>query len=103
MSDPHDSSAPAVAGAADARDREEADDVAVRSLVKRALGADATAVPPPDFLAGVQRRIRIRSRGKFFADGWSTTHARTSYALAGLITVALALLAYVALVPTTFR
>jgi hypothetical protein len=85
----------------DLEEREERDDVAVRSLVKRAF--DTGTAPPPDFLAGVQRRIRVRSRGKFFADGWSTTQARTSYVLAGLMTVALALIAYLALTPTALR
>ena len=27
----------------------------------------------PDVLKGVQRKIRMRSGGKYFADGWSTT------------------------------
>jgi hypothetical protein len=72
---------------------------AVRELVKRALAADTLAKDPPDILRGVQRRIRVRSRGKFFADGWSTSQARQSYLLVALITLLLAALAYWALVP----
>jgi hypothetical protein len=96
MSDPHD--APP---AADLDDRDDPQAVAVRALLKRAFGANsAGGEPPPDLLPGVQRRIRVRSRGKFFADGWSTTQARMTYALAGLLTIAVAVLAYLALVPT---
>jgi hypothetical protein len=84
-------------------EREDTGDVAVRALVKRALGAGGGALPTPDLLPGVQRRIRARSRGKFFSDGWSTTQARLTYVLAGLMTVALAVLAYLALAPTAFR
>jgi hypothetical protein len=74
---------------------------AVRDLVKRALATDALAKDAPDILRGVQRRIRLRSRGKFFADGWSNTQARQAYlllalALATLIVVGLA---YYALLP----
>jgi hypothetical protein len=57
----------------------------------------------PDLLPGVQRRIRTRSRGKFFADGWSTTHARVNYALVGLLTLLLVVLAYFVLSPIDVR
>jgi hypothetical protein len=89
--------------AADRADQDDQDDpqaVAVRSLLKRAFGPDSAAQPAPDLLPGVQRRIRRRSRGKFFGDGWSTTQARMTYTLAGLLTVAVAVLAYLALAPT---
>jgi hypothetical protein len=72
---------------------------AVRELLKRSLSADAIAKDPPELLVGVQRRIRKRSRGKFFADGWSTTHARASYAVVALVTLLLVALAYYALGP----
>lgn len=42
----------------------------VRQLMRGALSRPST--PPPDLTQGVQRRIRTRSRGKFYADGWST-------------------------------
>jgi hypothetical protein len=63
---------PEVAG--DDRDPE-----ALRALLKRSLSKNSTATP--SLLAGVQRRIRQRSRGKFFADGWSTAHTRVSHVL----------------------
>jgi hypothetical protein len=74
---------------------------AVRDLVKRALAKDTLANDPPDILRGVQRRIRLRSRGKFFADGWSTANnARPAYyVLIALITLLVVGLAYYALLP----
>jgi hypothetical protein len=79
------------------------EDLAMRALVKRALAVDPTEGPPPNLLPGVQRRIRHRSRGRFFADGWSTTQTRTSYALVGIITILLVFLAYFALAPFDVR
>jgi hypothetical protein len=79
---------------------EEADErqaEAMRSLLKRSLARDVENAP--DLLAGVQRRIRARSRGKFYADGWSTTHARMNYVLIGLLTLLLVVLAYFVLSP----
>jgi hypothetical protein len=83
--------------------REEADDLAVRELVRRALATDAVAKNPPDILRGVQRRLRLRSRGKLLVDGWSAMHARHAYVVAALITLLLVALAYFALAPTDFR
>ena len=74
---------------------------AVSALLKRSLARDEENAP--DLLVGVQRRIRVRSRGKFFADGWSTTQAHASYALIGLLTLLIAVLAYFALGPTGIR
>ncbi len=80
---------------------DERDDRAVRDLLKRSLAADDESAP--DLLAGVQRRIRIRSRGKFFADGWSTTQTRASYVLIGITTLLLVVLAYLMLSPIGMR
>ncbi|HEY5147940.1 MAG TPA: hypothetical protein VII82_14295 [Polyangiaceae bacterium] len=79
----------------------EADAQAMRALLKRSLSRDGENAP--DLLAGVQRRIRARSRGKFFADGWSTTQARVNYALIGILTLLLAVLAYYMLSPMGMR
>jgi hypothetical protein len=76
---------------------------AVRDLVKRALSDDAIAGETPDLLRGVQRRIRKRSRGKFFADGWSTAQSRVGYILVALITLLLVAIAYFALSPMGLR
>jgi hypothetical protein len=80
---------------------DERDERAVRELLKRSLAADEENAP--DLLAGVQRRIRIRSRGKFFADGWSTTQTRASYILIGITTLLLVVLAYCMLSPIGMR
>lgn len=77
------------------------DERAVRDLLKRSLAGDEENTP--DLLAGVQRRIRIRSRGKFFADGWSTTQTRASYVLIGITTLLLVVLAYCVLSPIGMR
>jgi hypothetical protein len=74
---------------------------AMRALLKRSLARDVENAP--HLLAGVQHRIRVRSRGKFFADGWSTTQARASYALVGILTLLLVALAYLMLGPIDFR
>jgi hypothetical protein len=79
----------------------DADASAMRALLKRSLSRDGETAP--DLLAGVQRRIRARSRGKFFADGWSTTQARVNYALIGILTLLLAVLAYAMLGPMGMR
>ena len=75
----------------------------MRELVKRAFSSDTLAKDTPDILRGVQRRIRTRSRGKFFADGWSTTQARQAYLLVAVVTLLLAAIAYYALVPMDIR
>jgi hypothetical protein len=78
-------------------DADESHARAMRALLKRSLARDVENAP--DLLAGVQRRIRTRSKGKFYADGWSTTHARMNYVLIGLLTLVLVVLAYVVLSP----
>ena len=82
---------------------DDAESLAVRDLVKRALAADTLTKDTPDILRGVQRRIRHRSRGKFFADGWSTTQTRHAFLLVALVTLLLAATAYYALGPMDIR
>jgi hypothetical protein len=41
----------------------------MRSIVRGALRGEGEA---PDVLAGFQKKMRERSHGKFYADGWST-------------------------------
>ena len=82
---------------------EEQDEAQVRDLLKRALSHESMSSDAPDLLAGVQRRIRKRSRGKFFADGWSTGQARIGYVLVALVTLLLVLVAYYALGPMDVR
>jgi hypothetical protein len=56
--------------AGDAPDIDEAQAESVRNLLRGTL--DRAERDAPDVLRGVQRKIRQRSRGKFYADGWST-------------------------------
>jgi len=45
------------------------EDERLRSALRGALRVSGTA---PDVLAGFQKKVRERSEGKFYADGWST-------------------------------
>ena len=65
MSDVSDSQAP-----------EGEDDDRLRSLVRGAMRDDTEA---PDVLAGFQKKVRERSGGKFYADGWSTSRNPPEY------------------------
>jgi hypothetical protein len=80
-------------------EREDRDDDPIRALLKRSAAKQDYA-PPPDIVRKVQRRIRQRSKGKFFADGWSTTQSRVNYALVAIIMLVLVALVYFALGPT---
>jgi hypothetical protein len=82
---------------------EQPEDLAVRDLVRRALAPDASRRDAPDLLEGIQRRIRRRSRGKFFGDGWSTGQARVGYVLVALVTLLLVAVAYFGLAPIDVR
>jgi hypothetical protein len=79
---------------------EELTDEHMRSLLRGALSADEPA--PTKVLRGVQKKIRQRSRGKFYAEGWSTARHPPVYTY--LLTAALMLVVlfvmYAVLVPT---
>ena len=75
-------------------------DPAMRALLQRATKKIESEQPAPDLLPGVQRKIRKRSRGKFFADGWSTTNMHINFALIAFVMLSILLIAYVALGPT---
>ncbi len=75
-------------------------DPAMRALLQRATKKWESDQPAPDLLPAVQRKIRKRSRGKFFGDGWSTTNMRINYALIAFVMLSIILIAYVALGPT---
>jgi len=74
---------------------------ALASLLRRSLagGPSAAAANEPDLLRGVQRRIRKRSQGKFFADGWSTAEGRVSHALIAAAMLLILVVAFFALGP----
>jgi hypothetical protein len=79
----------------DDRDSKDAD--AIRALLKRSVAKEEPE--PPDIVRKVQRRIRQRSKGKFFSDGWSTTQSRVSYALVAVMMLLLIAVVYFALGP----
>ncbi|MET0795143.1 MAG: hypothetical protein ABW061_26730 [Polyangiaceae bacterium] len=70
----------------------------VRSMLRGALREEA---PPPNVLAGVQKRIRERSRGKFYADGWSTAKhpPLNTYLVTSLLMLAVLGVSYMLLSP----
>ena len=45
---------------------------ALKALLKRSLPGEPKA-DDRELLASVQRKLRKRSKGKFYGDGWSTT------------------------------
>ncbi|WP_394823973.1 hypothetical protein [Pendulispora albinea] len=73
----------------------------MRSLFASMSSMSAPDAPrPPLLLPGVQRKLRERSRGKFFGDGWSTSPSRASYGVVALIMLLIIAIAYFALGPT---
>jgi hypothetical protein len=69
----------------------------VRSILRR---AKIRRPPEVDLLKGVQRRIRERSRGRFYADGWSRRASPTStYVVTSLLMLVILTLVYFVLLP----
>lgn len=69
----------------------------LRSALKGAAGEPA----PPDVLGGFQRKLRQRSRGKFYADGWSTSRHPpiNTYLITSLMMLAVLGIIYALLAP----
>jgi len=85
-------------GVAPAAPETESEELApdLRSALKGGAAEDA----PPDVLAGFQKKLRERSGGKFYEDGWSTsrhppinTYLITSLMMLAILGVIYALLA----------
>jgi hypothetical protein len=75
------------------------DEVDVRDLLRGALRPPPGSVAPT-LLPGVQRRIRLRSRGKFYGDGWSTARSpRSTYLVTSVIMLLLVAVVFLLLVP----
>ena len=82
---------------------------ALSALLKRSLEPaplSPSAEPAPDdaekdrlLLASVQRKLRQRSKGKFYADGWSTSQSRVNYALVAGVMLVVIVAVYLALGP----
>jgi hypothetical protein len=73
----------------------------MRDLLRGALGREPPPPPEADVLRGVQKRLRERSRGKFYADEWSTakqppigTYLVTSAIMLAIVLVTYAILHY---------
>ena len=80
---------------------DELDEVDVRDLLRAALEP-----PPPKprddavLLKGVQRRLRVRSKGKFYADGWSTSRSpRSTYLVTSIFMLLLIAFVFLVLIP----
>jgi hypothetical protein len=89
---------------------EEVEVPALSALLKRSLAApveaETTTGAPEELsaqdralLVGVQRKLRQRSKGKFYADGWSTTHSRVNYALVAGVMLVVIVAVYLAMGP----
>ena len=82
---------------------EEKEDPALKALLKRSLSVPApepTKQEDAELLKGVQRKLRKRSKGKFYSDGWSTTQSRINYVLVAMIMLLTIAIVYFALGPT---
>ncbi len=73
----------------------------MRDLLRGALGREPAPPPESDMLRGVQKRLRQRSRGKFYADEWSTakqppigTYLVTSAIMLAIVVITYAILHY---------
>lgn len=79
----------------------ELDEVDVRDLLRAALEPPAPkAKEDAILLKGVQKRIRLRSRGKFYADGWSTSKSpRSTYLMTSIFMLVLIAFVFLVLIP----
>jgi hypothetical protein len=79
------------------------DDEAISKLLKKSFASEAPEEAAPEsMLPSVQRKIRQRSKGKFYGDGWSTQQSKLNYALVAVIMLLVIAVCYMALGPTGF-
>ncbi len=71
----------------------------IRQLLRGSLTKDSENAP--DVLSGVQRKLRQRSQGKFYRDGWSTSREPPiqTYLITSLVMLAFSLVVYAILSP----
>jgi hypothetical protein len=75
------------------------DEVDLRDALRGALRPPPGAVAP-SLLRGVQKKLRVRSRGKFYGDGWSTASSpRTTYLVTSALMLLLIAIVFFALLP----
>src|ERR1041385_7037962 len=73
------------------------DDVDLRDALRGALRPPPGAVAP-GLLRGVQKKLRVRSRGKFYGDGWSNAASpRTTYIVTSALMLVLIAIVFFAL------
>ena len=91
---------------------EEVEAPALSALLKRSLKVPVEPEPAEPvrdaekdrlLLASVQRKLRQRSKGKFYADGWSTSQSRVNYALVAGVMLVVIVAVYLALGPMGIR
>jgi hypothetical protein len=75
------------------------DEVEMRDVLRRALRPPPGAVAP-ELLEGVQKKLRTRSRGKFYGDGWSTARSpRSTYLVTSVLMLVLIAFVFLILLP----
>lgn len=76
------------------------------ALLKKSLVNVEDELPAPaeeaKLLESVQTKLRKRSRGKFYGDGWSTSQSKISYVLVAAVMLVTIVAVYLALGPTGF-
>lgn len=79
----------------------ELDEVDVRDLLRSALSPpEHKPKEEAQILKGVQRRIRLRSKGKFYSDGWSTSRSpRSTYLVTSIFMLVLIAFVFLVLIP----
>jgi hypothetical protein len=74
-------------------------EVEMRDVLRRALRPPPGAVAP-ELLEGVQKKLRTRSRGKFYGDGWSTARSpRSTYLVTSVLMLVLIGFVFLILLP----
>lgn len=75
------------------------DEVDLKDALRGALRPPKGAVAP-SLLRGVQKKLRVRSRGKFYGDGWSTSSSpRSTYLVTSALMLLLIAVVFFALLP----
>ena len=94
------STATAAAGArGDEPEDGDLDEVDLRELMRSVMDRPPGGAPP-NILGGVQKKLRTRSRGKFYGDGWSTARTpRSTYLVTSLFMLALIAFVFLVLIP----
>ncbi len=77
------------------------DEGGLRDLMKQAFADDSDDESSVDVLQGVQRKLRDRSGGKFYRDGWSTSRHPpfSTYFITSLMMLAVIAVIYAILTP----